>query len=451
MINIFGYYVHYVFIILALADLAVMIGGLFLYTVFGLGQYASVTPNNLSVFSLSTLSAGLTLLFLYATGIYERRALTDFRLTMMRLLRSFIFAVPSVTLLWYLSDLAYVRSILIPVAAMGIQFCLLALTRFGLKLLSPGTLFGLRAVILAPESYTEAADKIALKSRFPLQILRPSPYQRLLTDGDFDLAAYCRKENINMLIIPGSVTVFPIKQLAACRFDGVEILDFSFFAERELGRVEPEKVYPKWIFYSSALGPKSFYRFLKRIFDLVFALAVIAITAPVQAVIAFLIKKHDGGPVFYTQTRTGLRGAPFAIYKFRSMCVDAEKSGAQWARQNDDRITPIGRFIRKTRLDELPQFFNILKGEMSVVGPRPERPEFVEQLALEIPFYKERHYVKPGLTGWAQINADYGASVEDARRKLEYDLYYMKYASFTLDALIALKTLKVVLEGQGAR
>jgi lipopolysaccharide/colanic/teichoic acid biosynthesis glycosyltransferase len=166
---------------------------------------------------------------------------------------------------------------------------------------------------------------------------------------------------------------------------------------------------------------------------------------------AIAIKCQDGGPILYSQERVGLGGRIFTLLKFRSMCVDAEKNGPVWAAERDCRITPVGRIIRKIRIDELPQIINILRGEMSVIGPRPERPYFVEQLASNIPFYGLRHSVRPGITGWAQVSYHYGASMEDARRKLSYDFYYLKHRSIALDLWILLKTVGVVLRGEGAR
>ena len=189
----------------------------------------------------------------------------------------------------------------------------------------------------------------------------------------------------------------------------------------------------------------------KRAVDMSASLLLVIFTAPVLLLTAALIKLESAGPVFYKQIRVGRNGQHFSIYKFRSMTVDAEKSGVQWAAGNDARVTRVGRFIRKTRIDEIPQAFNILKRDMSFVGPRPERPEFTEMLAAEIPHYNDRHLVKPGLTGWAQIRYPYGASVEDARQKLTYDLYYIKHFSFVLDLFIIIRTIKVAVKGIGSR
>lgn len=189
----------------------------------------------------------------------------------------------------------------------------------------------------------------------------------------------------------------------------------------------------------------------KRVFDVAAALALVILLAPLLVVVAIAIKLDSKGPVLYRQRRVGFKGEEFEIFKFRSMRTDAEKNGAKWAQENDDRITRVGRFIRKTRIDEIPQAINILRGEMSFVGPRPERPEFVRMLETEIPHYHARHLIKPGITGWAQVKHEYTASVEGARDKLTYDLFYIKHFSLLLDLLIVLMTVRVALLGIGSR
>ncbi len=196
-------------------------------------------------------------------------------------------------------------------------------------------------------------------------------------------------------------------------------------------------------------GEKNFYEFFKRISDIVLAIIALVISLPFLPILALLIKLDSPGPVFFTQIRTGRGGKNFLAIKLRTMIKDAEKHGAEWAKENDPRITRLGKFLRKTRIDEIPQLFNIIRGEMSFIGPRPERPEFIKTLEQHIPFYKERLIVRPGLTGWAQVNFPYGASIEDALQKMQYDLYYIKNRSFILDLSIVLKTIKIVLLGGG--
>lgn len=245
----------------------------------------------------------------------------------------------------------------------------------------------------------------------------------------------------------------PLKDLLKVRTTGIQVSDLSTFLERETGRIDLASVNPSWLIFSDGFASgRMLSSAAKRAFDIVASLLLLAITLPVILVTALLIKLESPGPAFYRQRRVGLYSQGFDILKLRSMRQDAEVGGrAVWAAKGDPRVTRIGRFIRKVRIDELPQCWTVLKGEMSFVGPRPERPQFVEELERALPFYAERHTVKPGITGWAQINFPYGASIEDARHKLEYDLYYAKNYSPFLDLLILLQTLRVVLWPAGAR
>ncbi|MDE1918364.1 MAG: TIGR03013 family PEP-CTERM/XrtA system glycosyltransferase [Sphingomonadales bacterium] len=244
----------------------------------------------------------------------------------------------------------------------------------------------------------------------------------------------------------------PLKDLLRIKTAGVHVNDFSSFVERETGRVDLDTVNPSWLIFSDGFSAgRSFSSAAKRVFDIVFSLILLTLTAPIILFFALLVKLGSKGPAFYRQTRVGLFGQPFDVIKLRSMREDAEANGAQWASQNDPRVTRIGSFMRKTRIDELPQAWSVLKGEMSFVGPRPERPEFVADLEEKLRYYAERHMVKPGITGWAQVNYPYGASIEDSRNKLEYDLYYVKNYTPFLDILIILQTLRVVIWHEGAR
>nr|WP_276611008.1 TIGR03013 family XrtA/PEP-CTERM system glycosyltransferase [Wenzhouxiangella sp. XN24] len=245
----------------------------------------------------------------------------------------------------------------------------------------------------------------------------------------------------------------PVHQLLDCRLAGVPVTDVLDFMERESGKVELSMLYPSWLIYSEGINSRGVARLLTRTLDLIAAGILLVLTAPLMLLTALAIWVSSGfrGNVFYAQTRVGLEGEPFTLFKFRSMREDAEKDGAKWAQQNDPRVTSVGRFIRATRIDELPQLFNVLAGRMSFVGPRPERPEFVEQLAEKIPYYRERHCVKPGITGWAQLCYPYGASEHDALEKLQYDLYYVKNKSILFDLVILLQTAEVVLWRKGSR
>jgi sugar transferase (PEP-CTERM system associated) len=243
----------------------------------------------------------------------------------------------------------------------------------------------------------------------------------------------------------------PVEEILDCKMSGTMVLDLLSFFEKETSRIKLDVLHPSWIFFSDGFRLSGMAQ--KRGLDLLVGVCIFLLTWPVMLLVALaiLIESKGRGAILFHQVRVGLNGKPFWVHKFRSMRTDAEADGiARWATKDDDRITRVGAVIRKTRLDELPQVFNVLLGEMSLVGPRPERLEFVEDLNKEIPFYNERHRVKPGLTGWAQLSYPYGATIEDARNKLEFDLYYVKNASVFLDLIILLETVEVVLWGKGA-
>ena len=244
----------------------------------------------------------------------------------------------------------------------------------------------------------------------------------------------------------------PVDELFACKIRGVEVTEILDFIERETGQIAVNLIYPSWVIYSNGFASANHLRnTLDWVFNATMGFFLFLVTWPVMLITALLIKLDEGmkAPVFYSQERVGLDGQAFNIIKFRSMRIDAEKNGAQMASENDDRTTTIGKFIRKYRIDELPQIYNVMRGDMGFVGPRPERPEFVQQLIKNIPYYNERHNVKPGLTGWAQLKYPYGATEEDSLEKLKYDLYYIKHRSFMLDLLILIRTVEIVLFGKG--
>ena len=246
----------------------------------------------------------------------------------------------------------------------------------------------------------------------------------------------------------------PIRELLDARLKGIDVIDLLQFLERETGKIRIDLVSPGWLIFSPGFRRSRFRQFAKRVLDVLVSSLLLLLGAPAMLLAALAIKIEDGltAPVFYRQLRVGKGNVPFEVRKFRSMRPDAEKDGkAVWASKNDNRITRVGNFLRNSRLDELPQVFNVLAGQMSVVGPRPERPEFVADLQKNISYYSERHVVKPGITGWAQLKYGYGATEEDAIEKLQYDLYYIKNQTILLDILIILQTLEVVLWGKGAR
>jgi sugar transferase (PEP-CTERM system associated) len=270
-------------------------------------------------------------------------------------------------------------------------------------------------------------------------------------DGD-SLVKLARQYNVEEIVVSvqNRRGGFPIKELLDCKLQGMKVTDAATFFERETCQIRVDSLQPSWLVFGGGFDQSFARTFMKRSFDLVCSIIILAMTFPLMLAAALCVWLEDRGPVFYAQERVGKDGKTFKVLKFRSMRTDAEKGGKpQWAAQDDPRVTRVGNFMRKTRIDELPQILNVFKGEMSFVGPRPERPFFVEQLIEVVPYYNVRHSIKPGITGWAQVRYGYGSSAEDALQKLQYDLYYVKNNSLFLDFLILIDTLKVVLFRSG--
>jgi sugar transferase (PEP-CTERM system associated) len=268
------------------------------------------------------------------------------------------------------------------------------------------------------------------------------------------LLGLARGKGVHRVIVamPDRRGTLPVEELLDLRLEGVKVEEATSWLERISGKIEVEQLYPSWLIFAEGFRFSTFFRLVRRALNFSFALAGLVISLPLLPFIVLAVKLDSSGPVLYRQQRVGRRGAIFYCYKFRTMRQDAEAdSGATWALDDDPRITRVGRLLRASRLDEIPQLWCVLKGDMHFVGPRPERPEFVEWLSKEIPYYGVRHVVRPGITGWAQVEYKYGNTLGDAREKLQYDLFYIKNASLGLDLLIMFQTIKIVLLGRGAR
>ncbi len=327
--------------------------------------------------------------------------------------------------------------------------------RFGERIVvlgsSPEALQLARMVSDSPMSGFELLGIIEEPGQPPLLAAASDPPILGTLDG---LRTLCRDEGISRVVVAlrerrGQV---PVDRLLECRMDGVNIEEREAMYERLTGKLAVESMRPSYLIYGRGFAKDPLTMVCKRVLDILASLVGFVLSLPICMLTALLIKLTSRGPVFFCQERTGQDGQPFKLVKFRTMRTDAEReSGPVWAQKNDSRVTFIGRLLRLTRIDEIPQFLNILSGAMSFVGPRPERPHFVEQLQRDIPFYPLRHTVKPGLTGWAQVRHPYGASIEDAQEKLRYDLYYIKNMSLLFDLNIILRTVTVILRGKGAR
>ena len=280
------------------------------------------------------------------------------------------------------------------------------------------------------------------------------PAQQIL-EGDDTLPRLARRLGVDEIVVAlterrsGSM---PLRQLLDCKASGIKVYDLNTHFEKTLGQIRIDFLSASWLIFGDGFNQGAWRTAVKRVFDIVCATLLCVLGAPLMVIAAILIKLESRGPLLYRQERVGRNGTTFSIAKFRSMRTDAEQDGKpRWASANDDRVTRVGNVMRRLRIDELPQLFTVLRGDMSLVGPRPERPFFVEQLTQEIPFYALRHSVKPGVTGWAQVRYPYGATVEDSQEKLQYDLYYVKNNTLFLDLVVLMETVGVVLTGKGAR
>lgn len=405
----------------------------------------------------------VTYVAMLAVGLYQLECCRDARTTFVRLIVAWVFAFVGMSVIFYsFPDVSLWRSI--SFYALLIGFFGILVIRYLFSLLVDHDALKRRILVLG--AGRRAAKLGELERSNPNGDFTVVDYVRM-RDNEMAIEGAIPRENIEhlsglidrdaisevVLALDERRGALPVADLLEARLRGTRITEVSDFLERQTGRVDLETLRPSIIIFSDDFRVGSRINLcLKRLFDIMAALLLLLFSFPILLVAAAAIKLSSPGPVFFRQTRVGQFGATFNVLKFRSMREDAEKDGKpRWADAQDSRVTPVGRMLRATRIDEIPQIFNVLAGQMSFVGPRPERPFFVENLTKEIPFYAERHSVKPGITGWAQLNYPYGASVEDARAKLEYDLYYVKNYSIFLDILILIQTVRVVIWQDGVR
>ncbi len=399
-----------------------------------------------------------------AFGLYQAHVRHDFKDLLLRLTLSFAFGGVALLVLYYLLPQTYIgRGVLL--LSLGLGFVGALATRVLAQRLFRFEAFKRRILVLGAgcnaRLINERLRRSSDRDSFRVLGFVPLPGQEALLPAEQTLSVepgelYALAERLDadeIVIAPDERRGgLPMEELLTCVQRGIDVTTLSSFFEREAGLIKLSVADPSWLVLSGGFDHSLPRRLSKRFFDLVAALSLLAVTWPFMLAVALAIRLESSGPVLYRQVRVGERGRTFSVIKFRSMRTDAESDGkARWADRNDDRVTRVGRFIRKTRLDELPQLFNVLIGQMSFVGPRPERPQFVEQLNQEIRYYNIRHSVKPGLTGWAQLRYPYGASVRDAEEKLKFDLFYVKNHGIVMDLMILLQTVEVVLFGRGAR
>lgn len=462
MIRLFKHYIPNAVLLLGLFDVVLLVVAGELGYSLRIHQIGSlVDPIENRIPQLFTFAASVELAMI-AVGVYGASALQSLRFAAARLLVAVSLGVIFLSVLFFLlPTITFWRSNLL--YSMGIAIGMLIALRILLGKTLGGQVFkrrivvlgaGARAVRLKALAATPGAGFVVVGYVSMSEAARIIP-EAIARDAIYNLADHVVLLNASevVLALEERRNALPLKDLLRIKTTGVHVNEISTFLERETGRVDLQSVNPSWLIFSDGFSSgRMLSSLFKRLFDIAASLVLLILTLPLILITALAIKLESKGPAFYRQRRVGLYSVGFDVIKLRSMRQDAEVDGkAVWAEKDDPRITRIGRIIRKLRIDELPQTWSVLKGEMSFVGPRPERPQFVEDLEQQLNFYAERHMVKPGITGWAQINYPYGASIDDARQKLEYDLYYAKNYSPFLDVLILLQTIRVVLWPEGAR
>lgn len=399
-------------------------------------------------------------------GLYSRQFREGFSGIVQRVVMSFLFAFLFLLVFINWAGLEYIN-ILSLFLAVAMSCTLICSLRFKLidfvichlskkRLLVLGS--GTRASVIE-KRMRRAVDQIHFEIVGFLRVNGDDPNKvckSKVIENDLPIDQYVLNNKIEQIVIACDERRdnLAFEEIAKCKLKGVKVIDILEFVENETDQLAIELIYPGWVLYSQPFQtPSPFETLTLQMFNSALAIVIAIFTWPLLLLAALAIKLEDGlkAPVLYRQTRVGINSKPFDIYKLRSMKTDAEKNGAVWASADDERMTKVGRFLRKYRIDEIPQLYNVIRGEMGFVGPRPERPEFVDKLNLSIPFYNERHQVKPGLTGWAQLSYSYGASESDALDKLQFDLYYVKNRSYLFDLLIILRTIEVVIFSKGSR
>jgi sugar transferase (PEP-CTERM system associated) len=461
MIRLFKHYIPHAVLLLGLFDVALLVAAGELAWQLRTSQIGIDIGSMADRLHLHAAYSGLMLGAMISVGVYGADSLRSMRFACARLLVAISLGIIILSFVDFLmggqnfwrSTLAY---------TMALSIVLLVLNRLVVGGILGASAFRRRVLVLGAGPRAQRLRDLGEKLESGFVIVgyigmnenQPVVEEAISRQAIHNLTRFVENLGVSevVLALEERRNSLPLKDLLRIKTAGVHVNDFSSFLERETGRVDLDTVNPSWLIFSDGFSSgRAVSSAAKRIFDVTASALLLVLTAPLIVLFALLVKLDSKGPAFFRQTRVGLFGQPFDVIKLRSMRTDAEAAGAQWATKDDPRVTRIGRFIRKVRIDELPQAWSVLRGEMSFVGPRPERPEFVAELEEHLPYYAERHMVKPGITGWAQINYPYGASIADSRNKLEYDLYYAKNYTPFLDLLILLQTLRVVLWHEGAR
>ena len=464
-VRLFKHYVRIPFIVLSLIEAMICI-----FSIYGAIEIRFMysrenTALNAEGYLLlkTTIFALVLVTAMAAMGLYQAQMRDGLIGYLLRLVASFLLSLVGLSLIFYaFPDLFLGRGIL--VLAYAISFLGISTVRKLTIAIDPD-IFRKRIVVLGAGEKASTIKQLRRKAdqvgfnligfihvRGEANLIEPAK----MVNVNGSLHEFSVDHDIDeiVLAVDDRRKGFPIHELLDCKMRGIDIVDIQSFFERETGKIRVDLLHPSWLIFSDGFRQSALRDYIKRGFDIFSSILLLSVTWPfiLLTTIAILAESGFKAPIFFRQVRVGEGGKPFQVLKFRSMKIDAEQHGrAVWATKNDSRVTRVGGFIRKVRIDELPQIFNVLRGDMSFVGPRPERPEFVVDLSERIPYYDERHHMKPGITGWAQLCYPYGSSERDALEKLQYDLYYVKNYSLFLDFLILLRTVEVVLFGKGAR
>ena len=460
--RLFRYYIPTEYIILAMIEFCLLIAALWL--AIETRYYFHHTEINYAEYPLKgLLFATIMQLSLVAFGVYQRQSGRFADVLMLRIASGLLLGLIPLSLSFYFAPMFFLGRGVMAISVVY-SFLMISLLRLYFRRVVKERNMWSRVLILGSGNNAELIRKA--KQEGELKGLNIVGFIHLEGDLnssedaielDIPLVEYVRRHDVDEIVLAiddRRKAGIPATDLLDCKMSGIDILEMVSFFERRTGKIRLDVLHPSWLYLSDGFHESTFRSLSKRVFDILIVLCLMPLAFPLMILtaLAVLLESPRAGSVLYSQVRVAQDGRPFNIYKFRSMVVDAEKDGvAQYAQKNDARITRVGRIIRKLRFDELPQLFNVLRGDMSFVGPRPERPQFVERLAETVPYYRERHRVKPGLTGWAQIRYPYGDTDLDAHEKLQYDLYYVKNFSIFLDLLILLQTAEVVMLGKGAR
>lgn len=465
--KVFRSYLKTPFLILLVIEICVLFFSLYLSvyirSIFGAsGEFLEVIE---SLWIQAAVLSTITSIAMLSTGLYQGQIREGISGVFIRISVSFIASGLLLSLFFYAFPDLYIQRGLAGLALIQSFFIIATIRAIFLEIIDTDLLKKRILVYGAGFTANQIASKLRRKSDrrgFKIIGYLALKNQGVIVDKDLiidlkglSLIQYAKDNNIDEIVAATSDAQqnLNVDDLVECKMNGISVIDVLTFFEHEAGQIRIDFIDPAWLVFSGGFRKSEFHLFAKRIFDLFVSFSFLACVSPILilAVIAIKIEEGLSAPIFYSQIRTGLNGQPFKVYKFRSMSTDAEAGGAVWATKSDSRVTKVGGFMRKTRIDEIPQIYNVLNGTMSFVGPRPERPEFIDELATNIPYYHERHLLKPGITGWAQLNYPYGASVDDSYQKQLYDLYYIKNNSLFLDLLILLQTVEIVLFGKGAR